>query len=180
METLVLNSSFAPVNRVSWRKAFSWIFTGRAVVVAEYLNRTICSPSEEFPMPSIIRFLGNAASLFRKGVKFNRQNVYLRDKGRCQYCGRKISKSEFTYDHVVPRGQGGVTKWTNVVIACFECNQRKANRTPEQAKMWLRTQPVKPRSLPGQAYTLRWDAGMPSSWKDYVSTVKYWHSELDS
>lgn len=174
METLVLNSASMAVNRVSWRKAFNWIYTGRAVVVAEYKNRVIRSSSEVFQMPSIIQFVGKALGMFRRGVKFNRQNVFLRDKGRCQYCNQKLSKTEFTYDHVRPRAQGGTTKWSNVVVSCFPCNQRKAGRTPEQAQMRLRTPPRKPKSLPGPTFRLPWENGMPLSWKGYV----YWHSKL--
>jgi len=179
MDTLVLNSAYMPVNRVSWRKAFTWIFSGRAEVVEEYEDRTVSSPTQTFKMPAIIRFLGKVVGLFRRSVKFNRQNVYLRDKGCCQYCGKKVSRSHFTYDHVVPRSQGGKTVWDNVVIACLPCNQHKANRTPEQAKMRLRMKPAKPKSLPNQPPALVWQDGMPSCWKDYVSTVSYWHETLD-
>ena len=31
-----------------------------------------------------------------------------------------------------------------ITLACVECNRRKADRTPEQARMHLRKQPVRP------------------------------------
>jgi 5-methylcytosine-specific restriction endonuclease McrA len=179
MDTLVLNAAYMPINRVPWQRAFTWIFTGRAEVVEEYEDRTVRSPSFEFKMPAIIRFLGKVVGLFRRAVKFNRHNVYLRDKGRCAYCGNQIRKSDFTYDHVVPRSQGGKTVWNNVVIACLPCNQRKANRTPAQARMKLRVKPVRPKSLPGQTRLLRWEVGMPETWRDYLGSVSYWQDSLE-
>ena len=180
MDTLVLNAAYMPISRTTWQKAITWLWTGRAEVVEEYENRVVRSPSFEIKVPSIIRFLGRVRGLFRKGVKFNRHNVYLRDKGRCVYCGNKVSKSNFTYDHVAPKSQGGKTIWTNVVIACLRCNQRKSNRTPAQARMRLRVQPIRPRSLPGTAHSsLAWNEDMPETWKDYLRTVSYWTAELE-
>ena len=49
-----------------------------------------------------------------------------------------------TLDHVVPRSQGGLDKWENLVCACPVCNNRKGDRTPEQAAMPLLRSPRKP------------------------------------
>jgi 5-methylcytosine-specific restriction endonuclease McrA len=180
MDVLVLNSAYMPIDRISWKDALANIFTGRAEAVEFYADWTVNSPATQHRVPSIIRFLGKVLGLFRKGPKFNRHNVYLRDKGRCQYCGKKVPRSDFTYDHVHPRAQGGKTTWKNVVISCFPCNQRKRDRTPEQAKMRLLSQPRKPKSLPGTSPIIRWAAGMPESWKDYVVSVSYWTEGLKS
>ena len=56
---------------------------------------------------------------------------------QCQYCGDQPGGEELTIDHVVPRAQGGVSSWTNCVLACIDCNKRKADRTPQQAGMKL-------------------------------------------
>jgi 5-methylcytosine-specific restriction endonuclease McrA len=180
MDTLVLNAAYMPIDRISWQEALSNLVKGRAVVVEEYTDWTVHSEERDWKVPAIIRFVTKVAGLFRKSVKFNRHNVYLRDKGRCQYCGLQVSKADFTYDHVVPRRQGGVTKWNNVVVACLPCNQRKADRTPMEAKMRLRVEPCRPKSLPGASQMFRWQDGMPSCWKDYIAGVSYWHARLDS
>ncbi len=60
-----------------------------------------------FRMPSIVRFVHKVSGIFRKGVKFNRKNVWLRDKGTCQYCGVKTSMSEFTSNH------SRIGRWTS-------------------------------------------------------------------
>ena len=115
--------------------------------------------------------------LFRS---FSRDNVYMRDHCRCQYCNRKVSRPEATYDHVTPRAQGGRTTWENIVIACVPCNQSKGGRTPAQAGMKLLSVPVKPQKL-AHAVQLAfvYDKGMPLPWKKFLRDVAYWHTELE-
>jgi hypothetical protein len=91
-----------------------------------------------------------------------------------------VPSNAFNFEHVVPKAQGGHTKWTNIVVACHPCNQKKGNRTPEQAGMKLLSQPKHPKSLPGMGRArLAWHEGMPSTWKDYLQTVRYWHATLE-
>ncbi len=47
-------------------------------------------------------------------------------------------------DHLAPKSRGGADSWLNTVAACAECNQRKADRTPEQAGMRLLRRPFEP------------------------------------
>ena len=68
-------------------------------------------------------------------VTFSRRNVFKRDHYTCQYCGAQPGSEELTIDHVLPRSQGGMSSWENCVLACMACNKRKADRTPEQARM---------------------------------------------
>lgn len=75
---------------------------------------------------------------------FTRKNLFIRDGGRCQYCGAKLSLSSLTFEHVVPRSVGGLTRWENIVAACVSCNIKKRNRTPEEAGMRLLSKPVAP------------------------------------
>ena len=180
MDTLVLNAAYQPVDRVSWQKAFQLIFTGRAVVVETYADRVVRSAREVFPVPSIVRFVRMVTAVFRQGVKFNRRNVYLRDKGSCQYCGLRVPSNDFNFEHVIPRAQGGRTSWDNIVVACAPCNRRKGNRTPEQAGMALKSKPVRPKYVPGvYSAKLIWSEGMPRTWKDYMQSVRYWHAKLE-
>lgn len=178
MDTLVLDQSFQPIARVSWQRAITLLFNNKIEIVEEYEDKEIRSVSVSFKMPSIVRFL-HAVKRKRKQVKFSRENVYLRDKGRCQYCSNRVARAESTYDHVLPKSKGGKTTWDNIVISCKGCNQKKANRTPEQAKMALKTKPIRPKSLPNSnIFTLTWDRSMPPSWKDFLASVAYWNSEL--
>ncbi|QSQ19706.1 HNH endonuclease [Pyxidicoccus parkwayensis] len=178
METLVLSQSYEPVARIPWQRAVMLIFQGKVEVVEEYEDRFVRSVTVAVKMPSVIRFIRGLRK-GPKGVKFSRENVYLRDNCRCQYCGVKVSRPEATYDHVLPRAQGGKTCWENVVIACVPCNQKKGNRTPEVAKMALRSKPVKPKKVSDTLHlTFMFEKGMPVSWAKFLGDMAYWHVEL--
>jgi len=179
MDTLVLSQSYAPVARISWQRAVTLLTLGKIEVVESYKDRTVRSMTVSMKVPSIVRFL-NKVRRKKKKVKFSRENVYARDKARCQYCMHKITRAESTYDHVVPKSQGGKTCWDNIVISCKDCNQKKGGRTPQQAKMYLKVQPVRPKILPDYyRFTINWTDSMPVSWKDFVSSISYWHGDLE-
>ena len=68
--------------------------------------------------------------------------VFLRDGGRCAYCGRAHLWSDgsgdpdsghhaWGIDHIVPRA-AGVHGISNKTVACVTCGTRKADRTPEE------------------------------------------------
>lgn len=180
MDTLVLDRDFAPVQRLSWKKAISKILRGKAEVIEEYDDKEVSCGQWTWKMPSIIRIFRQVAGMFRRGVRFNRKNIYLRDKGICQYCGAKVAVGGFTFDHVVPRDQGGTTVWENIVAACFKCNQHKKNRTPKQAGMTLLSKPVRPKSINGTLEFIGPESNVPQSWKDYLASIGYWNLSLDT
>lgn len=57
--------------------------------------------------------------------------IYDKAGGRCALCGRKITLSEMTLDHIVPLDRGGEDSVRNLQCACRVCNQFKANIKPE-------------------------------------------------
>lgn len=67
-----------------------------------------------------------------------------RDRHICMYCGHKFPLTELTRDHVLPKSRGGLDVYENLVIACKCCNNRKGDRTPEEAGMPLLAVPFKP------------------------------------
>jgi len=46
----------------------------------------------------------------------------------CVYCGKSYELSNLTLDHVHPRSRGGESLSTNLVPACFSCNQTKGTQ----------------------------------------------------
>ena len=46
----------------------------------------------------------------------------------CVYCGKSYDLSNLTLDHVHPRSLGGESLSTNLVPACFSCNQTKGTQ----------------------------------------------------
>ena len=74
----------------------------------------------------------------------NNQTLFRRDAFICMYCGMRFAARELSRDHIRPFSQKGTDVWTNVVAACRRCNNQKASRTPEQAKMQLIAVPFTP------------------------------------
>ncbi len=77
-------------------------------------------------------------------VPLSRAMLFTRDRHICAYCGGQFGPSQLEIEHVTPRSLGGSTVWQNLVSACRACNQRKGNRTPEQAGMPLLFVPYVP------------------------------------
>jgi len=169
--TLVLSQGFEPISIVSWQHAITLLFLGKVEVIEEY-DRDIKTTSLVIKIPAVVRLL-SAFRRHKKPVKFSRINIYGRDKYTCQYCGVKHSINDLTYDHVVPRSQGGTTTWTNIATCCETCNRRKGGRTPEQAGMKLLKKPVQPTATPVLVVAVSRES-VPDAWRDYL----YWTSEL--
>lgn len=163
--TLLLNASFEPVMVVSWKKAVIMAMLGKVEVIEEY-DRIIRGVNFSLRLPAVIRlhrYLRRKTAI----VKFSRQNLYLRDRGLCQYCGGPFEHRQLTYDHVIPRSRGGQTEWTNVVTCCVSCNLKKGGKTPEEAGMSLIRKPKAPIWIPLLAVSLGLEEP-PAPWKDYL------------
>lgn len=180
MDTLVLSDAYEPVACVGWQRAITLLCLGKVEVVEAYEDRTVRAVTVAVKVPSVVRFVRRVARRRHRGLALSRENVLARDGGACQYCGRKLTRAEATFDHVVPRSQGGPTSWENVVIACVACNQAKGGRTPAQAGMALRSTPVRPRGLPD---ALRWtfllDEDAPPGWRQFARDQRYWRTALE-
>lgn len=169
--TLLLNITYEPLRVITWQKAITLLTLGKVEVVEEY-DREVHSVSFAIKLPAVVRLL-RFVKWREKSIKFSRRNIYARDHGKCQYCGKALAQQEITYDHVVPKSQGGQTSWENVVTCCLKCNGKKGGRTPQQAGMKLRNIPKRPQ----WNMTVRLTIGIkhaPESWRDYL----YWNIEL--
>lgn len=167
-QTLLLTPWMMPHKVISWQDAVTMIYLDKVEVLEAY-DEEIASPSISIRMPAVVR-LKRAAGSIKRGVKFSRINVFTRDGFRCQYCGAHKRMGELNYDHVVPRTQGGKTVWENIVTACYPCNDRKRNRTPEQAGMKLLKLPIKPRTLPMTPVVVDRRA-IPAVWSGYCASI---------
>lgn len=126
-------------------------------------------------MPAVVRLLKYVKIEF-KSVKFSRINVFGRDNFTCQYCHEQPGTASLTYDHVLPKSRGGTTSWTNIVTCCIECNWQKANRTPEEAGMVLKSKPYIPDRKPFMRRMMVSMPHAPDEWRDYL----YWNTELEN
>jgi 5-methylcytosine-specific restriction endonuclease McrA len=137
---LLLNQTYEPLGTVSVARAIVMTFKNSVSVEELDGDRVLRSARDEFPVPSVIRrrsYINVRRRREQSGMK--RLRIYMRDKFRCQYCGERKSVAELTLDHILPRSRGGDNSPVNVVTACLTCNNRKSNRTPEEARMPLLT-----------------------------------------
>jgi 5-methylcytosine-specific restriction endonuclease McrA len=196
---LVLNRLYMAIHVVTVRRAFVLLCRDLAEVIhledgqfANYdfdtwrevseLKASFKEPHEdwiravnfEIQVPRVIRLLG-FDRVPKQSVRFNRRNIFARDGNRCQYCGKRFPTSELSLDHVVPRSRNGDTSWENIVCCCVKCNVRKGGRTPQEARMTLVKQPVKPKRSPLLSIKL----GNPKyqSWKTFLDNA-YWSVDL--
>ncbi|MES3036573.1 MAG: HNH endonuclease [Bdellovibrionota bacterium] len=151
---------------VSWQKALILWFQGK-VEILEFHGLFVRSARDSFQIPSVLRLKSYVRGKQVQHVRFSRENIYLRDEHTCQYCAQKFPQKLLTMDHVVPVSKNGQNSWTNVVTACRQCNQRKANRTPAQAKMPLLREPKTPSWLPFWETDLK-PKSIPESWRNYL------------
>lgn len=185
-DVLLLNADYAPLRVLGWEKAVCLLLDEKVDAVVEYAGRAIRSPGLTLPWPAVVALRRYAS--FRNPISFNRMHVIARDGARCQYCGviprsktGRLKIEELTLDHVVPRAQAvrgrvvlpgsrqkvPVTCWENVVTACLDCNRVKADRTPVQAGMTLRTRPRRPSSKEAiRVSFLR--TKIPDEWRDFL------------
>src|SRR4029079_6338363 len=142
---LVLNADYTPLSYYPlslwpWQTAIKAMFLERVDVVAHY-DREVHSPSIALKLPSCIALRDYARP--NEYPAFTRFNLFLRDKFRCVYCG---TAKELTFDHVVPRAQGGGPTREKVTPPSRPCTLRKGGRTPSEAHMHIQREPIRPTS----------------------------------
>jgi 5-methylcytosine-specific restriction endonuclease McrA len=133
---LVRNACTTPLRWVPWQRAICVVVAGDAEIVVADESRQIRSAYLSIPFPLevqlrayvVIPYVGKGGDPVDKAT---RRSILHRDKNACGYCGGHAS----TIDHIFPKSRGGLDTWDNLISACFACNQRKRNRTSEEAGM---------------------------------------------
>jgi len=189
-KVLVLNKHWIAVHICTVKRAMSLLYQDLARVVtrefqlcnfetwrdiSQFANEPVIrTPSFKILIPEVV-MLTCFGKLPPRVVKFNRRNIYVRDSYTCQYCGKRPPREELTIDHITPRCRGGESTWTNVVLACSECNAQKGERLLEECDLTLPRKPRKPHwsivlgSNPS-------DFGNPL-WQKFID-VAYWNVTL--
>ncbi len=192
-KVLVLNRSYFPVHVTSVRRAVCLLYQGIAKAVDHQYRTfdfnswsdlaavrdddTISLVNREIRVPRVILLIGYDR-VPKRQVRFSRFNVFSRDNNTCQYCGEKLPRSELNLDHVLPRSQGGLSTWENMVCSCFTCNRVKGGRRPEEAGMHLIRKPFRPEWTPFMLETFSFKRY--HEWRPYLNMVDaaYWNTEL--
>jgi len=117
------------------------VYLGKAEIIKQDNKKKIRSVSFYYNWPSVIR-LGRFVKVPYKRVVLTRKNILRRDSYKCGYCGR--GDLRLTIDHIIPKARGGMDSWDNLISACTVCNNKKGDRTPEEANMMMLVKPFKP------------------------------------
>lgn len=145
-KTLLLDANFQVQSFISFKKTVKFLINEKVEVVSTWSDR-ISFGNTIIAYPAILK-LKNSVKRNFFNLTFNRRAAIKRDENRCQYCGERLSASQITIDHILPKNQSGITSYLNCVVACISCNNGKGNRTPEQAAMTLLKKPVIPNFVP--------------------------------
>lgn len=192
--TLVLNKNWTPIRTTTTREAIGLVASGSAKIIDTLTYEVhdldswhaVSRAEERFSeyrirsmrlslLPPEVIVLTTYEGVGTRVVVFSRSNLFKRDRFTCQYCGAKPRTSEMTIDHILPRSRGGLSSWENCVLACFNCNRKKKNRTPDEASMKLRKPAVKPSWAALSALS---QPARVESWKGFLNRA-YWEAELE-
>jgi len=138
------------------------VLLNKAIMIASNERMSISSSNKSFLLPSIIKLNYFVQRPYKK-VYLTRKNVLRRDNFKCAYCGR--SDLQLTIDHIEPKSRGGLDEWENLITACIKCNNKKGDRTPEEAEMNLRFKPFKPTHL---TFLINSCGRINEQWKPYL------------
>lgn len=160
---LVLNHNFEPLNVCGLKRGMILMLMEKAEVV-RFSEVVIHSAGEEVYAPSVLR-LRRMVKRPMPQLKMTRRSVLARDDYTCQYCG---SKSNLTIDHVFPRRRGGESTWENLVCCCLKCNNKKADKTPQEIGMRLPHPPRRPNYVPYISFPRFISALRQPEWREFL------------
>lgn len=149
---LKLDANGTPAKWITWQDAavyhakglVSWSSGENEFVLRGGENR-ISGEQSIIRTSSIIAVKGEAVGKRRpRPPALNNRELFRRDKHLCAYCGGVFGDSKLTRDHIIPRSRNGTDTWMNVVTCCARCNQRKDDKTLEEAGLQLLYVPYVP------------------------------------
>lgn len=186
---LILNANWQAVTTTTVANAFVLLYRGAARAVSDESNDyktydfegwigysaerppsrdQVHTPTLRLEKPEIL-ILTRFGGLVKGRIALNLRNIARRDDHTCMYCGRDIYYESKSIDHIYPRSRGGPTSWDNCVLACLRCNNRKRNRTPQEANLRLLTNPQRPDWMPFESIR---PERFPKSWLKFLSPEK--------
>jgi len=148
---LKVDSGGMPVSWIHWqtavtlyaRKRVRWEAGAERFLIRGGIN-AVTGERSEIEIGSIIAVSDRSRHHVRGVPLLTNRTLFQRDRNLCLYCGDQFPPHLLTRDHVVPASRGGASVWENCVTACRTCNQRKDDRTPEEANMRLLAVPYTP------------------------------------
>ena len=169
MRTLILNASYEPLVVVPTRRAVLLLLSGKASTVAES-GLKLHSRSMTVGAPSVV-LLNQFIRVPRRTMTLSRKAALDRYGHVCAYC----NKYGDTLDHVIPRARGGTHSWENVLVACFKCNNLKADSLLSELGWKLPFELKAPEASAAALITMRWDV---PDWDEYTRPWQYQRLQL--
>lgn len=139
---VLLNADYSFLNVTTWQRAFALTEKGSADVIKYSSDVVHTAGGEILKIPAVMKLIKFIRTVYKNRVPFSKKNVMVRDGFRCVYCGTK--EGRFTIDHVRPKALGGKSTFENCVCACQVCNNKKGNKTCQEAEMYPKTKLIAP------------------------------------
>ena len=132
----MLNNAYEPIGITSSKSIVNKIISGRNLLIEKYYPYTYTSAGNQvIQIPAVVRISKYISVRSFNGRSCSKSDIYERDGRRCVYCG--IKPKVLTVDHVLPSSRGGMSSYSNLVTACHDCNNKKGDKTPEEANMLM-------------------------------------------
>jgi len=141
-QCILLNADYTFLNMVHWKRSMCLIAKGKVQVLkhSERIIRT--AEGVAIKIPAVMKLIKLIRTLYVNRVPFSKKNVIVRDGFICAYCG--TDKEKLTIDHIIPKSRGGKTNFENCVSSCKPCNNWKGDKTPREARMYLKVKAYQP------------------------------------
>lgn len=164
---ILLNADYTFLGIISWQRAMTLIAKTK-VQVLKLSDKIVAGVRKNWIIPKIIRLIKFVRVIYKNKVPWSTKNVAIRDNFTCQYCGKKLTPKTSECEHVIPKSRGGKSIFENTVCACHTCNQKKANKLPSEADMYIKKQPYQPTIMEFLMIRLK-NSGVEKILKDFFS-----------
>ena len=149
-DILQLDSMGQPVGWINWKKAIQYQVTGDVSWSLGEIEFSFRGGHNKHGVQSVVTtasilaIKGHSHKHRHKPPTLTNRDLFRRDRYVCAYCGKKFPEHKLSRDHIIPTSKGGSDTWMNVVTSCMHDNQRKDDKTLEQAGMKLLYVPYVP------------------------------------
>jgi 5-methylcytosine-specific restriction endonuclease McrA len=141
-QCILLNADYTFLNMVNWKRAMCLMAKDKVQVLRQSERVIRSGEGLVIKVPAVMKLIKLIRTLYVNRVPFSKKNVIVRDGFKCAYCGN--DKERLTIDHIIPKSRGGKTDFENCVSSCRPCNNKKGNKTPNEARMYLKVKAFQP------------------------------------
>jgi 5-methylcytosine-specific restriction endonuclease McrA len=141
-QCILLNADYTYLNVVDWKRAMCLMIKGKVQVLKHSARIVRTAEGIIIKVPAVMKLIKLIRALYVNRVPFSKKNILVRDGFKCAYCGAE--RQRLTIDHIIPKSKGGKANFENCVSSCKPCNNKKGDRTPREAQMFLKVKAYQP------------------------------------